>query len=152
MPLVSSSCSAFCPSWRTSPHPSSYGAQGLTAIALESGRARRPRLAAAARSGKRTAAVVVFEVFQGVAALGPAARCVAQAELAEPLSVKVRLRARAHRSRPRWPGQQDLRTFIECRVPALGVGPVGILINYWWVYTGRLQLCSPARPVPGRCA
>ena len=66
------------------------GVQGLTALALESGAARRPRLAAAARSGKRSAAVVVYEVFRGAAALGPAARCVAQAELAEPLSVKAR--------------------------------------------------------------
>ena len=64
--------------------------QGLTAIALESRAARRPRLAAAARSGKRSAAVVVYEVFRGAAALGPAARCVAQAELPEPLSVKAR--------------------------------------------------------------
>ncbi|KAK9839815.1 hypothetical protein WJX81_003522 [Elliptochloris bilobata] len=64
------------------------GPKGLTAIALESGQARRPRLAAAARTGKRSAAVVVYEIFPGVAALGPAARCVSQAELAEPLSVK----------------------------------------------------------------
>ena len=72
------------------PTHASIPAQGLTAIALESGTARRPRLAAAARSGKRSAAVVVYEVFRGAAALGPAARCVAQAELPEPLSVKAR--------------------------------------------------------------
>ncbi len=65
-------------------------AQGVTAVALEAGAGARPRLAAAARAGKRAASVAVLEPLPGAAALGPAARCAATLDLAEPLSIKAR--------------------------------------------------------------
>ncbi len=65
-------------------------AQGVTAVALEAGAGARPRLAAAARAGKRATSVAVLEPLPGAAALGPAARCAATLDLAEPLSIKAR--------------------------------------------------------------
>jgi len=65
-------------------------AQGVTAVALEAGAGARPRLAAAARAGKRAASVAVLEPLPGAAALGPAARCALTLDLAEPLAIKAR--------------------------------------------------------------
>ena len=68
-------------------------AQGVTAIALDTGAGLQLRLAVAVRTSKRSVRLLVYEIVPGVG-LGTQmhsqpAICLTQAELVEPLYVKV---------------------------------------------------------------
>lgn len=76
--------------------------QGVTAIALDTAAGLQSRLAVAVRTSKRSVRVLVYEVVPGVG-LGTQmhsqpAICLTQAELSEPLIVKVRARIQLEES------------------------------------------------------
>ncbi len=68
-------------------------AQGVTAIALDTGAGLQSRLAVAVRTSKRRVRLLVYEIVPGVGLgsqiLSQPAICLTQAELLEPLYVKV---------------------------------------------------------------